>query len=201
LVKLFAAKVIYAVRGHARRGELELPDGWTVKDVERLCDRAKRRRWNLDVRERYENPTHVLNYLGRYISGGPINESRLIDVSDDEVEFRYRDYRDTNPFGVAKRKVRRMGREEFIRRLMQHVPPKGCHMIRGYGVYHAGGMTDEVRRKVHEALPLSSEVRLLTRPRWPQPEPIDSQPQRCPICGSAALSLSYFGRGAPRLVA
>jgi hypothetical protein len=199
LVRLFSGKVIYALRGVARSGELRLPDGWTVKRVERLCDRARAERWNLDVRERYENPTHVLNYLGRYLSGGPINESRLLSVSEDEVVFSYKDYRDTNPFGVPQRKTQTMRRGEFVRRLMQHVPPKGFHMVRGYGVY-AGVISDELRQKLREALPLSTEIRLVLRPRWPQPELLDSKAQQCPTCGGE-LYFSYYGRASPRLAA
>ena len=199
LVQLFAGKVIYALRGVARRGELRLPQGWTVKDVERLCDRAKAERWNLDVRERYEDPTHVLNYLGRYLNGGPINESRLLSVSEDEVEFSYKDYRDTNAAGIAKRKTRTMPRGEFVRRLMQHVPPKGFHMVRGYGIY-ASQVSDELRGKLREALPLSAEIRIVLRPRWPQPEAIDPKPQECPTCGSE-IHFVYYGRGAPEFAA
>jgi hypothetical protein len=199
LVRLFAGKVIYAVRGVARSGELRLPGGWTVKDVERLCDRARAERWNLDVRERYENPTHVLNYLGRYLNGGPINESRLLSMSEDEVVFSYKDYRDTNPFGVPKRKTRTMPRGEFVRRLMQHVPPKGFHMVRGYGVY-AGSLSDELRERLREALPLSREIRVVVRPHWPQPDTAEPKPQECPTCGSQ-LHLYYYGRGSPGLAA
>jgi hypothetical protein len=199
LMRLFRGKFIYAMRGLARSGELRLPEGWVVKDVERLCEGARRRHWNIDVRERYDSPTHVLNYLGRYLNGGPLNESRLLSVSEDVVEFRYRDYRETNPFGVAQVKERRMSREQFIQRLLQHVPPKGLHMVRGYGVYAAGGMTKQQREKLREALPLSFEVRVVLRPRHPEGS-VASWPQECATCG-APLHLVYFGRGAPRVAA
>jgi len=197
LVRLFTGKVIYALRGVARSGELQLPDGWVLKDAERLCDRAKAVRWNLQVRERYENPTHVLNYLGRYLNGGPINESRLLSVSEDEVVFSYKDYRDTNPCGVAKRKLRTMGRAEFVGRLLQHVPPKSFHMVRGYGVY-SGNVNEQLRQKLRDALPESTELRIVLRPT--ELRQADAEPQRCPTCGSA-LRLFFYGRAAPELVA
>lgn len=199
LVQLFTGKVIYALRGVARSGELRLPEGWTVKHVERLCDRAKAERWNLDVRERYEDPVHVLNYLGRYLNGGPINESRLQTLSDDEVSFSYKDYRDTNPCGVPKRKTLTLPIGKFIRRLLQHVPPKGFHMVRGYGVY-AAVVPNELRQKLREALPLSAEIRVVLRPRWPQPDLLHPKPQECPTCGGE-LYFAYYGRGAPGLTA
>jgi hypothetical protein len=199
LLELFSGKVIYELRGAARRGELRLPAGWTVKRIGRLCDAAKARRWNLRVLERLEGPTHVLNCLGRYLNGGPINESRLLSLRETEVVFGYKDYRDTNAFGVPERKTRTMGVEEFVARLMQHVPPKGFHLVRGYGVY-AGNVSGELLAKLREVLPLSSEIRVVCRPRWPQPDSIDPRPQTCPTCGSQ-LHLVFYGRAAPELAA
>lgn len=199
LVQLFAGKVIYALRGAARRGELHLPEDWTVRDVERLCDRAKQQRWNLNVRERYESPTHVLNYLGRYLNGGPINESRLQSVSASGVVFTYKDYRDTDAWGTARRKTRTMEVSEFVGKLLQHVPPKGFHLVRGYGVY-SGNVSAELLARLREALPLSAEIRVVLRPRWPQPDDIDPRPQECPTCG-AELYVHYYGRAAPALAA
>jgi hypothetical protein len=92
-----------------------------------------------------------------------------------------------------------MPRGEFVRRLMQHVPPKGFHMVRGYGVY-AGSVSDELRERLREALPLSREIRVVVRPHWPQPDTAEPKPQDCPTCGSE-LHLYYYGRGAPGLAA
>jgi glycosyltransferase involved in cell wall biosynthesis len=199
LVELFSGKVIYALRGAARKGDLRLPVGWTIKQLERLCDRAKAERWNLNVRERYESPTHVLNYLGRYLNGGPINESRLQSVTEAGVVFRYKDYRDTDASGMPRHKIHTMEVGEFVARLMQHVPPKGLHLVRGYGAY-SGNVSTELLARLREALPLSAEIRVTTRPRWPQPDDINPRPQECPTCG-APLHLLFYGRAAPGLAA
>jgi hypothetical protein len=199
LVELFSGKVIYALRGAARKGDLRLPEGWTIKQLERLCDRAKAERWNLNVRERYESPTHVLNYLGRYLNGGPINESRLQSVSEAGVVFRFKDYRDTDASGMPRHKTHTMEVGEFVARLMQHVPPKGLHLVRGYGAY-SGNVSAELLARLREALPLSAEIRVTTRPHWPQPDDIIPRSQECPTCG-AALHLCFYGRAAPGLAA
>lgn len=199
LVELFSGKVIYALRGAARKGDLRLPEGWTIKQLERLCDRAKAERWNLNVRERYDSPAHVLNYLGRYLNGGPINESRLHSVSEAGVVFRYKDYRDTDTSGMPRHKTCTMEVGEFVARLMRHVPPKGFHLVRGYGAY-SGNISAELLVRLREALPLSAEIRVVLRPRWPQPEDINPRPQECPTCG-AALHLRFYSRGAPGLAA
>jgi len=54
--------------------------------------------------------------------------------------------------------------------------------------------------RLREALPLSAEIRLVLRPRWPHPDDIDPRPQECPTCGGA-LYVRYYGRAAPGLAA
>jgi hypothetical protein len=88
---------------------------------------------------------------------------------------------------------------EFVGKLMQHVPPKGCHLVRGYGAY-SGNVSPELLARLREALPLSAQIRVVLHPRWPQPDDIEPRPQECPTCG-AALYVRYYGRAAPGLVA
>jgi hypothetical protein len=94
LKRLFRGKFLYGLRGLLREGHLRLPEDCSEADVYRLCRVAREKRWNVHVCERYEDPTAVLNYLGRYLHGGPIGESRLLDFDGESVHFRYKDYRD-----------------------------------------------------------------------------------------------------------
>lgn len=184
LKRLFRGKFLYGLRGLLREGRLRLPAEWREADVYRLCREAREKRWNVYVCERYRDPTAVLNYLGRYLHGGPIGESRLLGFDGDSVRFRYKDYRDG-----ARQKVLKLSREQFIRRYLQHVPPKGFHLVRGYGVYRRGGNTEELRHRVREAVPITPELDRALGPReLPMPEPSDDGMARCSVCG-APLSL------------
>jgi len=193
LKRLFRGKFLYGLRGLLREGRLRLPEGWTDADVYRRCREAREKRWNVYVCERYENPTAVLNYLGRYLHGGPIGESRLMGFDGDSVRFRYKDYRDG-----ARQKVLKLSREQFIRRYLQHVPPKGFHLVRGYGVYRRGGNTEELRHRVREAVPITPELDRALGPReLPIPEPSDDGMARCSVCGAPLSLIQRRARASP----
>ena len=48
---------------------------------------------------------------------------------------------------------------EFVRRYLQHVPPEGFHMVRGYGLYRRGSQNNHLRDRAAETVPLSPELR------------------------------------------
>jgi hypothetical protein len=131
---------------------LRLPDGWTRRRVESVISGMWTRRWNVRVGERYEDPLAVLNYLGRYLHGGPFGEGRLLSFDGDSVTFRYKNYR------TDKQSVMRLPRLEFIRRYLLHVPPDGFHMVRGFGLYRRGSHNNHLRDAAATVLPIAPEV-------------------------------------------
>ena len=152
LKALFRATCIGELRQLLQRGRLRLPDGWSTADSHRLMQRLWRHKWNVHVRERYPSPVAVLNYLGRYLHGGPLGEGRLVAFDGDRVTFKYKDYRHD------RRGVMSLPVAEFIRRYLLHVPPDGYHTMRGYGLYRRGSHNNHLRDEAAKALPLSPEV-------------------------------------------
>ena len=71
----------------------------------------------------------MLKYLARYTHRVAISNARLIDVSDGQVTFRYKDYA-----AGSEPKVMTLSADEFLRRFTQHVLPKGFVKIRHYGL-------------------------------------------------------------------
>jgi Putative transposase len=57
-----------------------------------------------------------------------ISNDRLLDFDDGRVSFSWKDYRDNN-----QRKTMTLAAEEFMRRFLMHVLPKGFQRIRHYG--------------------------------------------------------------------
>ena len=74
-------------------------------------------------------PGKVLAYLGRYTHKTAIANHRLVDFDGEHVRFRWRDYADGN-----KVKVMRLDVDEFIRRFLLHVLPRGFTRLRHYGL-------------------------------------------------------------------
>jgi len=83
----------------------------------------------VDVKRKpFGGPEHMLHYLARYTHRVAISNHRLISLEDGKVTFRWKDY----AHGGKKRKMT-LAAEEFIRRFLLHVLPKGLVRIRYYG--------------------------------------------------------------------
>ena len=68
-----------------------------------------------------------MDYVGRYTHRVAISNSRLQDITENKVAFRYKDYRHD-----AQQKTMILEAQEFIRRLLLHVLPDGFQRIRYY---------------------------------------------------------------------
>jgi hypothetical protein len=78
------------------------------------------------------NGVSALKYLAPYIFRVAISNNRILKLADGKVTFRYR----TSDTG--KLKTCTLPAEEFIRRFLQHVLPKGFVKIRYYGFLSSG---------------------------------------------------------------
>jgi hypothetical protein len=76
----------------------------------------------------FAGPEQVLDYVGRYTHRVAISNNRLLDIEGGQVSFRYKDYRNSN-----QQRTMTLTAEEFIRRFLLHVLPRGFHRIRYYG--------------------------------------------------------------------
>lgn len=115
LSTVFRAKMLQALRERqleVPQNELLVQKPWSVFSKACLC-----------------KPETVLRYLGRYTRKGMLHESRLQQVDETTVSFSYRDYQDEN-----KRKIMTLQGDEFIRRYLSHVLPKGLMRIRHFGI-------------------------------------------------------------------
>lgn len=170
---VFRAKLLAALEQLLVQGQLVLPPDLSAPDVWALLDDAAHKEWHVRIEPPYAHGRGLIVYLARYLRGGPIKNHRLVACTDTAVCFRYRDHRGGTP---AKWRTMSLPVEEFLDRLFEHVPVKGLHMVRAYGVY-AG--------REHAAL---ERCRSQLQPRWPQPPPQPAlsrpEPERCPRCGA-----------------
>jgi Putative transposase/Transposase zinc-binding domain len=119
-------------------------------------------------------PEVVLKYLARYTYRVAISNSRLLHASDEEVTFGYKDYRHE---GRQRRMT--LSLEEFARRFLQHVLPRGFVRVRHYGLLANRAREDKLRqcRRLLLAEPL----------RVRQAADDEDQPRRCPACGEGQM--------------
>lgn len=85
--------------------------------------------WIVYAKAPFGGPQRVLDYLGRYTHRVAISNTRLIDFADDQVAFAWKDYRHE-----SRRKIMCLDAQEFVRRFLLHVLPRGFQRIRHYGL-------------------------------------------------------------------
>jgi hypothetical protein len=85
--------------------------------------------WVVYAKRPFGGPTQVLKYLGRYTHRIAISNARLVSLVDGVVQFRWKDYAEG-----GRPKVMALGVEEFLRRFLLHVLPRGFVRIRHFGL-------------------------------------------------------------------
>ena len=90
----------------------------------------KNKKWVVFAKAHFKNTSHIINYLGRYTHRVAISNDRIISVEQDSVTFKWKDYHDKD-----KQKIMKLPANEFIRRFLLHVLPKGFCKIRYYGIF------------------------------------------------------------------
>lgn len=85
--------------------------------------------WVVYAKPPFGGPEQVLKYLSRYTHRVAISNRRLRFVGDGVVRLAYKDYADAN-----RTKEMTLQAEEFLRRFLLHVVPKGFMRIRHYGI-------------------------------------------------------------------
>ncbi len=136
----------------------------------------------------FAGPAAVLAYLSRYTHRVAISNRRLISLDDNGVTFRFKDYRRD---GAARYGTMTLATDEFIRRFLLHVLPKGFHRIRHYGLLATGLRPANLAR---------ARALLAVAPPAPaEPaEPADLRPP-CPCCGGRMIIIETLQRWmAPR---
>lgn len=85
--------------------------------------------WVVNIQKPFGKPEKVLEYLSRYVFRIAITNRRIIEIKDGKVLFSWKDYR-TNTF-----RRMRLDLDEFIRRFLLHLLPKGFFKVRYYGIF------------------------------------------------------------------
>ena len=85
--------------------------------------------WVVYSRPPAKGVNQVLEYIARYAYRVAITNSRILDVTDNNISYDYKDYRKG-----GKHKVMEMGIDKFLGLLSQHVLPDRFVRIRHYGI-------------------------------------------------------------------
>jgi hypothetical protein len=147
----------------------------------------RRINWYVYSKPPFGGPKAVLAYLSRYTHRVAISNHRLITFDQHGVTFRYKDY---CADGRARYKRMTLATDEFIRRFLIHVLPKGLHRIRHYGLLARSTCADNIAR-ARELLAVSTPQDHNAEADAELPTP--SHP--CPCCGGRMITIEIFERG------
>jgi hypothetical protein len=119
-------------------GKLVFPDELShLKDREnfkRFLNEVAWDKWINYVKKPFSTPEDVVKYIGRYTHRVAISNHRILDIADGKVTFKYKEYKD----GEVTPKIMPLKAEEFIRRFLLHILPKGFKKIRYFGIFSNG---------------------------------------------------------------
>lgn len=194
LMLLFRGRLLAALAQALERGRLRVPADASRERVRSLLNRLGRKKWNVHIRARYAHGAGVAAYLARYLRGGPLKNTQLIEATNARVAFRYRPHRDEDDAGDETVTLR-LEPEAFLARYVPHLPVPRLQALRAYGLYGQRGGTalDQARALLGQAPvetpePISAE-RFLAR--FAESE----EAGRCPRCGARLILLSLVRHG------
>jgi len=126
LSRRFRGAMVAALRRAANEGALHRVT--RPGEIDAVLDRLMATEWVVYTKDCLDHSATVVDYLARYTHRIAISNARILDIDAREVTFRYTDYGDHD-----RTKVMRLEGEEFVRRFLLHILPKGLMRVRHYG--------------------------------------------------------------------
>ena len=129
LSKLFKSKFLSMLK-HL---DLKLPNHLkhlkNLKELNNFLRPLYNKDWVTYIEPPKGSPENVIEYIGRYSFRVAISNERIKDISNNQITFEYKDYKDN-----SKIKTITISAEEFIRRFLLHVLPDHFTKIKHYGI-------------------------------------------------------------------
>jgi hypothetical protein len=182
LSRVFRGKFIAGLKRAFRQRQLVFPGSLPAlageKAFHAFLRPLFRQDWVVYAKRPFGGPEHVLHYLARYTHRVAISNHRLISVADGQVTFLWKDY----AHGAKQRKMT-VTAEEFLRRFMLHVLPRGFVRIRFSGFL--------ANRRQQPLLPLCKQLlEGSSHPHSETPGSVGAKPVEgwlCPHCGGPMM--------------
>jgi hypothetical protein len=186
LSRVFRGKFVAALKRAFRDGQLRFRADLTPLDQPKTfrswLRSLFRNDWVVYCKRPFGGPEHVLHYLGRYTHRVAISNHRLVSLANQQVIFRWRDSAHHN-----EQKSMTLSLDEFLRRFLLHVLPKGFVRIRHFGFL--------AHRRRATTLPLCFQLLGST----PQPQAAQQASTAsasdlwfCPKCGGPMAAIERF---------
>jgi hypothetical protein len=161
------------------------------------CDRKKAfdKQWVVYCKHLLHGTEKIIEYIGRYSHRVAITNHWIINVDNQKVTFRYKDYKDK-----SLQKEMTINGEEFLRRFILHIIPKGFVRIRHFGFLSPSSRA--VLRSLQEYFQIKICPKKRVKKDWKEMYEIrfGVKLEICPICKMGHLitvSMIKEGRAPP----
>ena len=98
------------------------------QEFAQLLRSLSKAKWIAYAKRPFGGPEQVIEYLGRYTHRVAISNNRILSIDKGKVTFTYRDRERNNEI-----KTMTLNADEFIRRFLLHILPRGFMKIRYFG--------------------------------------------------------------------
>ena len=173
--------------------DFRIPSYWNPRKVRKFLKALDKKAFVVWITGAYASPMGILRYLAQYAVAGPVPNSKMVAVNKKTVTFLMQPRPD-----LAELK-KTLTLEEFLERYLQHIPPQGFHIVRGYGLYSA---TCKLKATDLPEQPVATDERPMMPMIFQEDLPID-EPYRCPACRAVfatAKTMRIHRRGGYRRV-
>ena len=180
LSRVFRGKFVAGLQRAYRQGKLGFyGDQKSLQDPKlfrALVRSLFRQDWIVYAKPPFGGPQYVLHYLARHTHRVAISNHRLVSFQNGQVSFRWKDYAHG-----SKQRIMTLSADEFLRRFLLHVLPKGFVRIRFFGFL--------ANRRRATLLPICRQLLAVQStvgspcPASPPPLPTWS----CPVCGGPMM--------------
>jgi hypothetical protein len=100
-----------------------------LQEYQSLLDKLWKKPWVVYCKPPFGNPQHIVKYLGQYSHRVAMSNHRIKNITERDVTFHYKDYKDESRVKPAT-----LSGVEFLRRFCMHILPKKFVKIRYYGI-------------------------------------------------------------------
>jgi hypothetical protein len=186
LSRKFRGKFLHYLKQLYHQNKLEFHSSQAYlsndNEFEALLSSTYSKEWVVYCKPPFKDSATVVEYLGRYTHRVAISNKRIIKIENDNVTFKWRDYKDS-----SKSKIMTLSTDEFIRRFLIHILPSRFMKIRHYGLL--GNRNKSIKLKICKQLtntPIILREKLSTLKLILKLTGRDFS--KCPFCGSPKIS-------------
>jgi hypothetical protein len=155
--------------------KLHLAKEGLLHKYQALLDQAWAKPWVVDCEPPFGSPEHIVKYLGQYTHRVAISNHRIVNITEQGVDFTLKDYADG-----GKHKTTHLSGVEFLRRFAMHILPFRFVRIRYYGI-----LSSPYRKRVNHLK--KKDARIQEPPQLRLLRLTGFDVGQCPICKTGRM--------------